>query len=134
VFKTVGTIVPHLRAGQLISLESTTYPGTTEEELKPRIEKRGFKAGKEEIVGLVTALRLFVERDWDAERQRWERQLHAIVAGLADVPTVRAEYLERSEFHPGLPHARLARGPGPSRRGPRRRRRGRGARRGAPRC
>ncbi|MFX6880662.1 UDP-N-acetyl-D-glucosamine dehydrogenase, partial [Acinetobacter baumannii] len=27
------------------SLESTTYPGTTEEELKPRIEKRGFTVG-----------------------------------------------------------------------------------------
>ena len=34
-------LVPHLRAGQLVSLESTTYPGTTEEEIVPRIEKRG---------------------------------------------------------------------------------------------
>jgi len=47
VINTVETIVPHLRAGQLISLESTTYPGTTEEELKPRIEKRGFKVGED---------------------------------------------------------------------------------------
>jgi UDP-N-acetyl-D-glucosamine dehydrogenase len=47
VVNTVESIVPHLRAGQLISLESTTYPGTTEEELKPRIEKRGFKVGED---------------------------------------------------------------------------------------
>jgi len=47
VINTVETIVPYLRAGQLISLESTTYPGTTEEELKPRIEKRGFKVGED---------------------------------------------------------------------------------------
>src|SRR5437879_670460 len=47
VVNTVESIVPHLRSGQLISLESTTYPGTTEEELRPRIEKRGFKVGSD---------------------------------------------------------------------------------------
>src|SRR5467141_906965 len=47
VVNTIESIVPHLRAGQLISLESTTYPGTTEEELRPRIEKRGFKVGED---------------------------------------------------------------------------------------
>ncbi len=47
VVNTVESIVPHLRSGQLISLESTTYPGTTEEELRPRIEKRGFKVGED---------------------------------------------------------------------------------------
>jgi UDP-N-acetyl-D-glucosamine dehydrogenase len=34
-----------LRKGQVVSLESTTYPGTTEEELRPRIESRGFEIG-----------------------------------------------------------------------------------------
>ena len=42
---TMDRLAPHLRAGQVISLESTTYPGTTEEELLPRIESRGFKVG-----------------------------------------------------------------------------------------
>ena len=42
---TVDALLPHLRAGQIMSLESTTYPGTTEEELKPRIESRGFRVG-----------------------------------------------------------------------------------------
>ena len=32
-------IAPHLRAGQLVSLESTTYPGTSREVLKPILEK-----------------------------------------------------------------------------------------------
>jgi len=36
-----------LRPGQLVILESTTYPGTTDEELKPRIESRGFEVGKD---------------------------------------------------------------------------------------
>jgi UDP-N-acetyl-D-glucosamine dehydrogenase len=47
VVTTVESIVPHLRAGQILSLESTTYPGTTDEELKPRIEKRGFTVGRD---------------------------------------------------------------------------------------
>jgi len=42
---TMDTITPHMRPGQVVSLESTTYPGTTEEELRPRIEQAGFKIG-----------------------------------------------------------------------------------------
>ncbi|SDH35593.1 nucleotide sugar dehydrogenase [Pseudomonas abietaniphila] len=47
VTETTDALVPHLRAGQIISLESTTYPGTTEEELLPRIESTGLIAGKD---------------------------------------------------------------------------------------
>ncbi|HUB10196.1 MAG TPA: nucleotide sugar dehydrogenase [Myxococcales bacterium] len=39
------SLAPHLRAGQLVVLESTTYPGTTEECLKPILEKSGLRAG-----------------------------------------------------------------------------------------
>ncbi|MDD0842212.1 nucleotide sugar dehydrogenase [Pseudomonas sp. Gutcm_11s] len=45
VLDTTDSLVPHLRAGQVVSLESTTYPGTTDEELLPRIQSRGFKVG-----------------------------------------------------------------------------------------
>ena len=38
-----GEIQKHLRRGQLIILESTTYPGTTDEVLQPMFEKKGFK-------------------------------------------------------------------------------------------
>jgi UDP-N-acetyl-D-glucosamine dehydrogenase len=47
VIKTTESLLPFLRHGQLFALESTTYPGTTEEELKPRIEAQGFKVGEE---------------------------------------------------------------------------------------
>lgn len=47
VLNTMDTIVPYLRKGQVVSLESTTYPGTTDEELKPRIESRGFVVGED---------------------------------------------------------------------------------------
>jgi UDP-N-acetyl-D-glucosamine dehydrogenase len=47
VINSVDAIVPHLRAGQVVSLESTTYPGTTEEELLPRLEAKGLKVGRD---------------------------------------------------------------------------------------
>lgn len=47
VLDTTDSLVPHLRSGQVVSLESTTYPGTTDEELLPRVESRGLKAGKD---------------------------------------------------------------------------------------
>jgi len=47
VFNTAETIANHLRKGQLVVLESTTYPGTTDEDLKRMFEKTGLKAGKD---------------------------------------------------------------------------------------
>jgi len=47
VIGTVESLIPNIRAGQLMSLESTTYPGTTDEELLPRIQARGFTVGKD---------------------------------------------------------------------------------------
>jgi UDP-N-acetyl-D-glucosamine dehydrogenase len=47
VLDTTDAIVPHLRRGQVVCLESTTYPGTTDEELKPRIESTGMKIGED---------------------------------------------------------------------------------------
>jgi len=44
---TMDMLAPYLRKGQLVSLESTTYPGTTEEELRPRIEARGLEVGRD---------------------------------------------------------------------------------------
>lgn len=45
IINTVESLLPYLRKNQIMSLESTTYPGTTEEELLPRIESKGFKIG-----------------------------------------------------------------------------------------
>jgi UDP-N-acetyl-D-glucosamine dehydrogenase len=47
VRSTLTSLLPQLRPGQIISLESTTYPGTTEEEVRTRLEERGFVVGKE---------------------------------------------------------------------------------------
>jgi len=47
VTDTVDSVVPHLKAGQVLSLESTTYPGTTDEEVVTRVEKAGFTVGSD---------------------------------------------------------------------------------------
>ncbi|RFO98795.1 UDP-N-acetyl-D-glucosamine dehydrogenase [Rhodoferax lacus] len=47
VLNTTDSLTPFLRLGQVISLESTTYPGTTDEELLPRVESCGLKVGND---------------------------------------------------------------------------------------
>lgn len=51
VSDTSRMIAAHLRPGQLIILESTTYPGTTEEVVKPILEGGGLKSGTDFFLG-----------------------------------------------------------------------------------
>jgi UDP-N-acetyl-D-glucosamine dehydrogenase len=51
VESTMESLKPFHREGQLIVLESTTYPGTTEELLKPSIESAGFVIGENFFLG-----------------------------------------------------------------------------------
>ena len=44
---TIEAILPYLQPGQLVVLESTTWPGTTEEVVKPMIEAAGFRSGED---------------------------------------------------------------------------------------
>ena len=46
---------------------------------------RSCKVGKEEIVGLLTALRLFVDEDGGARRARWRGLMQELADGLADL-------------------------------------------------
>ena len=47
VTATMDSIAPYLRKGQLLSLESTTWPGTTKEVLLPYVEKAGLTVGED---------------------------------------------------------------------------------------
>ncbi|MCI2397785.1 nucleotide sugar dehydrogenase [Aliiroseovarius subalbicans] len=47
VMATMDSIAPYLRAGQLLSLESTTWPGTTKEVLLPYVENAGLNVGQD---------------------------------------------------------------------------------------
>ena len=83
---TAGSIAPHLQAGQLVILESTTYPGTTEEVLIPILEKgntRGLKASR---VGESDANSFFVafspEREDPGNQTVARRDIPKVVGGL----------------------------------------------------
>ncbi|MDA7561727.1 nucleotide sugar dehydrogenase [Alphaproteobacteria bacterium] len=47
VIATIDSVMPFARKGQVVSLESTTWPGTTSEVLRPKIEDRGFTLGED---------------------------------------------------------------------------------------
>ena len=47
VRRAVASVAEHLQAGTLVILESTTYPGTTDEEIRPILESGGLTAGKD---------------------------------------------------------------------------------------
>jgi UDP-N-acetyl-D-glucosamine dehydrogenase len=47
ILAAVNEIAPRLKRGQLIVLESTTYPGTTDELMRPILEEKGLRAGKD---------------------------------------------------------------------------------------
>jgi len=66
---------------------------------------RGLKVGKEEIVGLLTALQLFVARDHDAEIAAQEAKARSIVEELADLPGVTTVFLPASESPRGRTYA-----------------------------
>ncbi len=46
ITKTLNSILPFLKEGQIVSLESTTYPGTTEEVIVPAIKNIDFRPGE----------------------------------------------------------------------------------------
>ena len=72
---TVESIAPALRAGQLVVLESTTYPGTTTEIVKPRIEARGFTSGRDIFIAYSP------EREDPGNRDFETRQIPKVVGG-----------------------------------------------------
>ncbi len=47
VFNTIDELIPYLRSGQALSLESTTYPGTTSEDIFGMLQEKGLVAGED---------------------------------------------------------------------------------------
>jgi UDP-N-acetyl-D-glucosamine dehydrogenase len=47
IVSALESVLPHLHSGQLMVLESTTYPGTTEEVLLPRLQANGLVVGQD---------------------------------------------------------------------------------------
>jgi UDP-N-acetyl-D-glucosamine dehydrogenase len=76
-----------LQAGQLIVLESTTYPGTTRERLVPILEESGLKAGRDFHVAFSP------ERIDPGRTDHTMRTTPKVVGGLTEVSGARAEEL-----------------------------------------
>ncbi len=51
VVQALQSLLSHLHPGMLVVLESTTYPGTTEEMVRPMLEEAGFRVGEEIFLG-----------------------------------------------------------------------------------
>jgi UDP-N-acetyl-D-glucosamine dehydrogenase len=73
------SIRPHLRQGQLVILESTTYPGTTTELLQPILESGGLKAGKDFFLAYSP------EREDPGNREFATRNIPKVVGGIDSV-------------------------------------------------
>jgi len=56
------------------------------------------KVGKEEIVGLLTAVEIALKRDEAAERRRQEDMLKRVAAMVAGVPTVKTEFITNLDY------------------------------------
>jgi UDP-N-acetyl-D-glucosamine dehydrogenase len=80
---TAEEIAKRLRPGQLVVLESTTYPGTTREELLPRFDARGLICGRDYFVGFSP------ERE-DPGNERFNTRNIPKVVGAIDAPSLRA--------------------------------------------
>ncbi|MCH8110019.1 MAG: aminotransferase class V-fold PLP-dependent enzyme, partial [Chloroflexi bacterium] len=65
---------------------------------------RGLKVAKEEIIGLIHALQIFVNEDEDAENKRYREMCQRAVDALIEVPGVKVT-LEHDEFDYMIPHA-----------------------------
>ncbi len=83
---TTHSIAPHLRAGQLVILESTTYPGTTEEVMVPILEKEN-KAGLKAARGTEVAPNEFFvafspEREDPGNTTVARRDIPKVIGGL----------------------------------------------------
>jgi UDP-N-acetyl-D-glucosamine dehydrogenase len=92
VVETAKSIAPHIRANQLIVLESTTYPGTTEEILVPLLEKgnsRSFKAARNsEEQGFYVAFS--PEREDPGNDTVARREIPKVVGGVVPVSSPAA--------------------------------------------
>jgi len=96
IVEATESIVPHLRKGQLVVLESTSYPGTTEELVKPRLEAQGFEIGKD------IYLAFSPERVDPGNKEYTLQVLPKVVGGVTENCTKVAKALYEQVIHVGV--------------------------------
>jgi len=117
VVSTIEAIAPHLRAGQLVVLESTTYPGTTEDLIVETINRHGAKKGlqvlrngpgrpegsdqQNELEGVMVAFS--PEREDPGNIMVPRRDIPKVIGGVDARATAAASALYGSIFHQTVP-------------------------------
>lgn len=92
-------IAPRLRAGQLVILESTTYPGTTDEVLRPILERGGLRAGRDFYLAFSP------ERIDPGSKNFKIENTPKVVGGVDPESTALAKLVLEQIITPGLVHA-----------------------------
>lgn len=111
VVSTIEAIAPYLRAGQLVVLESTTYPGTTEELIVETINRHGAKKNlqvlrnktrrQEDLDGVMVAFS--PEREDPGNMMTPRRDIPKVIGGMDDRATAAASALYGSVFRRTVP-------------------------------
>ncbi len=89
VLRTGEQIARHLRSGQLVVLESTTYPGTTDEVLRPLLERSGLRCGQDFFLAFSP------ERENPGESEGTATRIPKVVGGVDPRSGDLAELLYR---------------------------------------
>ena len=111
VISTIEAVAPHLRSGQLVVLESTTYPGTTEEIIAATIDRVGAARGlavlrsvggrNESLDGVMVAFS--PEREDPGNLTTPRRDIPKVIGGVDTRATTAATVLYSSIFHRTIP-------------------------------
>jgi UDP-N-acetyl-D-glucosamine dehydrogenase len=97
VVSAAESVADHLRSGQLVVLQSTTYPGTTEEIVLPILQRSGLEVGKDFFLGYAP------ERVDPGNEQYSIRNTPKLVAGVTPGCRERTELLYRQIIDPVIP-------------------------------
>ena len=89
IVASLESLLPHLHQGQLLVLESTTFPGTTEEVVQPRLEAAGL------VVGVDVFLAFSPERVDPGNRKFTTANIPKVVGGVTPSCTELAACLYR---------------------------------------
>ncbi len=97
---TMDSLVGHLRPGQLVVLESTTYPGTTDELIAPAIERGGkVKVIREQFLADGVLVAYSPEREDPGNTSVDRRDIPKVVGGLGAFAADAAAALYNTAFH-----------------------------------
>lgn len=107
ITSTLTSVAPHIRAGQLLILESTTYPGTTEEIMVPILEGKnafGLKAHRDRMEGAnVFSVAFSPEREDPGNDTIARRDIPKVIGGLSSVSTELARSIYGAIFNRTVP-------------------------------